>query len=252
MDDKKVRIFIAEDVEFVRRGLRVMIEQYIEKDGLDWQIVGEAATKDEAIEAIEKEKPDIALIDLQMPNDRYDAEDKQQNDDAGFEVIKHIQEEKLPTKVVVLTALDSPAVVNRARELKVDGFVVKSKGEDIRLAINKVLRGRVYLDPTQGEKLVPDYIEPLSEREKEVLLLTAVGLRQGEIAGCLKKLKKGASDSEEGSISERTVQAHMKKIYDKLALDESRRTSASAVETARRFGFITDRMIEEYKVMADE
>lgn len=247
MEGKTVRIFIAEDVEFVRMGLKLMIEQYAKKGGLNWQIVGEAATRDKAIEGIEKEKPDIALIDLEMPNNDGDAVRKKQNKDAGFEIIENIKKEKLRTKTIVLTTNDTAASVRRAFKLGIDGFVVKSRNDDVRTAISRVLQGDTHIDPTQSGKLKQAFVvEPLSEREKEVLLWTAVGLSQKQIAGRLQKLKKGHSDSEEGTVSERTVQAHMKKIYGKLGLDVSgRATTAGAIETARSLGFISDTMIEE-------
>ncbi len=216
-----IRVVLADDHAVVRKGIREFLE-----DAGDIVVVAEAADGQAALDAIRAEKPDVAVLDIQMPRR------------TGIEVTRAVRDERLQVGVLVLTAYDDDPYVQAVLEAGANGYVLKNaSSEEIVQAVHTVREGQMALDPAIARKLVSRWMgagqapqQPAeahpSPREMDVLRLVARGLTNKAIAAQLK-------------ISERTVQGHIASLFDKL--DVSSRTEA--VVRASQLGWVSlDRM----------
>jgi NarL family two-component system response regulator LiaR len=204
---EKIRILIADDHALVREGTR----QRLEREE-DFEVVGEAADGEEAVRLTKQLKPNVAIIDIAMPNLN------------GIEATKRIKESQPTTAVLVLSAYDNDQYIYAVLEAGASGYLLKNvRGHQLVDAIRDVRAGEVVLDPHVARKVVQWFSslsrgeraeglpEHFSERELEVLKLAAKGMSNKEIAAEL-------------SLSVRTVQSHLGNIFDKLGV--SSRTEA--------------------------
>jgi len=192
-----IRVLIVDDHAVVRSGLRRLLDAEA-----DIETVAEAANADRAVfEAIEA-KPDVVLMDLVMP------------EKGGIEGMPAVLQAVPETRVLVLSMHDDPRYVHAAFEAGASGYVLKEAADtEVVSAIRAVAAGERYLHPALGAKLVSAEAEgrrraeqdPLSEREREVLRLLALGHTNQEIA-------------EQLYISVRTVETHRAHIMQKLSL----------------------------------
>jgi DNA-binding NarL/FixJ family response regulator len=183
----------------------------------DFNVIGEYSDGDSALAGIRELKPQVALLDIRMPG--LD----------GVSITRKIKEEALPVVALMLTSYDAQQYVLSSLRAGARGYVLKSSSADtLSRAIRIVARGGLYLDSEvantveEGENMSP---EPISAREREVLLLAAKGLSGKEIASQL-------------FISERTVQTHLASIYDKLGA----RNKTESMLLALKYGVV---MLEE-------
>ncbi|MEM7343933.1 MAG: response regulator transcription factor [Chloroflexota bacterium] len=200
-----INIIITDDHEVVRAGLRAFISTEA-----DIEMVGEASNGQEAIELVQKLKPDVILMDIVMPGM------------GGIEAIRQITETNPKARIVALTSFSDDDKVFPAIKAGALGYVLKDTAPDKLLqAIRHVYRGESSLDPTIAIKLIREFNRPteqtgssetLTEREVEVLKLVAQGLSNQEIAETL-------------VITEKTVRNHVVSILGKLHL--ANRTQAA-------------------------
>lgn len=202
---RQIRILTVDDHPILREGIAAVIhgEQ-------DMSIVGEASNGREAIELFRSKRPDVALMDLQMP------------DLNGIEAIASIRREYPQARIIVLTTYGGDVLARRALRAGATGYILKSMiRRDLLEAIRAVHTGRRYIPPQIAAELADHYVEDdLSDREIEVLREVAAGTSNKVIASHL-------------SISEATVKAHMKNILLKLGASE--RTHAVSIATTRGF-----------------
>ena len=192
-----VRILIVDDHAVVRSGLRLLLEAEE-----DLEPVGEAGTAREAVFQARTLKPDVILMDVVMP------------DQSGLDVVPTLLHEQPETKVLVLSMQDDPQYVRQAFAAGASGYVLKEAADtEVVAAIREVARGGRYVNPELGARLVFAETEavrraeadPLSDREREVLRLLALGHTNQEIAKQL-------------YISVRTAETHRAHIMQKLQL----------------------------------
>jgi two-component system response regulator NreC len=192
-----VRILIVDDHAVVRAGLRLLLDAEP-----DLEPVGEAGTARDAIFQARSLKPDLILMDVGMP------------DQNGLEVVPTLLHEHPEVKVLVLSMQDEPQYVRQAFDVGASGYVLKESADaDLVTAIHQVARGESYVDPRLGARLVAAEraetrraeADPLSDREREVLRLLALGHTNQEIAKQL-------------FISVRTAETHRAHIMQKLSL----------------------------------
>jgi two-component system, NarL family, response regulator LiaR len=197
----KIRVVIADDHAVVREGTRILLEREE-----DIEVVGEAADGEEAIKLIEELKPDVAMLDISMPKL------------SGIEVTRRIKPRFPSLAVLILTAYDNDEYVFALLEAGAAGYLLKDvNGREIVEAVRSVYSGESVLHPSIARKVIQRAILgtskavetkssiDLSEREKEVLKLTAKGLNNKDIAESL-------------CISIRTVQGHINSIFHKLGV----------------------------------
>jgi len=192
-----VRVLIVDDHAVVRAGLKLLLEA---ED--DLEPVGEAGTGREAIFQARALKPDVILLDVVMPYQ------------SGLDVLPTLRHEQPDTKVLVLSMQDDPQYVRQAFAAGASGYVLKEAADtEVVAAIREVAKGGRYVNPELGARLVSAETEaarraeenPLSDREREVLRLLALGHTNQEIAKQL-------------YISVRTAETHRAHIMQKLHL----------------------------------
>jgi two-component system, NarL family, response regulator NreC len=213
----KIRVLIADDHPVVRAGLRTLLSA---ED--DMEVVGEAADGGDALINTLNLAPDIVVMDLAMP------------DVTGLEALERIVKSGLQTRVLVLTIHDDEQYFYRAIRAGASGYVVKSSADrDLLGAIRMAHAGGVFLYASAETGILRDYAErtdlvrgghtahELTDREVEVLKLTAEGFSNQEIA---KKL----------SLSHKTVDTYRSRIMDKLHL----RHRSELIQYALRRGLL--------------
>ena len=209
-------IVLADDHHVVRQGLRVLLEGQP-----DFQLVGEAGDGLEAIQAVERLKPDVLVIDLMMPSLN------------GLEATRQVSQRSPHTRVVILSMHADEAYVLAALRNGAAGYVLKdSSAADLVQAVREVAAGRRYLSSPLSERAIEAYVqkaadaavdpyEMLTNREREVLHLAAEGYTNAEIADQL-------------SISPRTAETHRANLMHKLGL----RTHTDLIRYALRRGIL--------------
>ncbi len=192
-----IRILIVDDHAVVRAGIRLLLAQ---ED--DLEPVGEAGSGREAVFQARALKPDVILMDVVMP------------DQTGLEVLPTLLHERPETKVLLLSMQDDPRYVREAFAAGASGYVLKEAADaEVVAAVREVARGGRYVNPELGARLMVAEAaaerqaeqDPLSEREREVLRLLALGHTNQEIAQQL-------------YISVRTAETHRAHIMQKLRL----------------------------------
>ena len=206
-----IKVILADDHAVVRSGLRMVLEAES-----DLAVVAEAGDVEEALRKVRAHRPDVLLLDLNMPGE------------SSLPAIPKLREASPNTKIVVLTMQNDPAFAREALQAGAGGYVLKeSAAEETVHAVRHVLEGRTYLNPELGAKIAAAPPEPsgppddLSERELEVLRLIALGHTNSEIAGSL-------------YLSVRTVESHRAHIQQKLRLS----TRAELVKYALDHGLM--------------
>lgn len=217
--DSPIRVLLADDHVVVRAGIRQFLEQ---STGI--QVVAEAGNGQEAVELMDKAPPDVAVLDIQMPLM------------SGIEVTRWIRTRRLAIGVLVLTAYDDDPYVQAVLKAGANGYVLKSsQSQEIVQAVIDVYQGKSVLDPLLTQRLfaqmagktTPAAVEELSERELQVLTLTAKGYTNKAIAAQL-------------SISDRTVQNHLANIFGKLQAESRTEAVMRAVSLGLISANLTD------------
>ena len=208
-----IRVLVVDDHAVVRSGLRLLLDAQE-----DVEVVGEAGDGRNAVFQARALKPDVVLIDIVMPGQ------------SGLDVTPRILQDVPEGKVLVLSMQDDPRYVREAFEAGASGYVLKEAADtEVVQAVREVAEGRRYVHPALGARLIQAEAEarraaeadPLSEREREVLRLLALGHTNQEIAKML-------------YISVRTAETHRAHIMQKLRLT----TRAELVRYALEHGLL--------------
>lgn len=211
--DAPTRVFLVDDHEVVRRGLRDLID-----DEPDMEVVGEAATADQAVARGPALRPDVAVLDVRLP------------DGNGITVCRELRSRMPGLACLMLTSFDDEDALIDAIMAGAAGYVLKQiRGSDLVAAIRTVATGQSMLDPATTARLMhslrtPEASKPaederlagLSERERSVLDLIGEGLTNRQIA---KRLY----------LSEKTVKNHISRLLGKLGVE--RRVQAAVIAT---------------------
>jgi two-component system response regulator NreC len=207
-----IRVLLVDDHAVLRSGLRLLLER---EEGVE--PVGEAGTAEDAVRSLPRLRPDLVVIDLEMPGM------------GGIEGAQRIRERAPGVRVLVLSMHDRPQDVRRAFDAGADGYLPKAAAdEDLVRAIRAVADGERYVHPSLGAALAAPPasagpIDELTDREREVLRLLALGHTNQEIA-------------QELIVSVRTVESHRAHVMTKLRATNR----AEMVRHALRAGLLED------------
>ena len=210
-----IRAVVVDDHAVVRSGIKLLLDRERDID-----VVGEAGSAKDAIFTVRALKPDVILLDVVMPGE------------SGIEVLPKLLKESAETKVLVLSMQDDPSYVREAFAAGASGYVLKEAAdEEVVAAVREIADGGRYVHPALGARMVTAEAEaraaaeadPLSEREREVLRLLALGHTNQEIAKML-------------YISVRTAETHRAHIMQKLRLA----TRAELVRYALEHGLLEE------------
>jgi DNA-binding NarL/FixJ family response regulator len=214
-----IRVALADDHNLVRSGIRALLERLPEVE-----VVGEASNGREALALIAREKPDLALLDIGMPELN------------GLEAAPRVARESPRTRVVILSMHADEKHVAQALRAGVAGYLLKdSFADELPVLIRAVLRGETYLSPGISKQVVealksrmspetaePSLPDPLTARQREILQLVAEGQSTKEIAATL-------------GLSVKTVETHRTQIMNRLQI----RDVAGLVRYAIRAGLVS-------------
>ena len=197
---KKLRILIADDHGLVRRGARAVLHS---RHG--WRVVGEAANGREAVAKAIELKPDVAIVDIGMPE--LD----------GVEVTRQIREAVPDTKVLVLTMHVSDHMVRRALEVGACGYLLKSDlTECLTKAVKAIADGKRFVTPKVSEIVLDGFLKTRSEHLRGERRGTRTTPREIEIIRLLAEGKSNKEVAAQLGITVRTVETHRAKIMLKL------------------------------------
>lgn len=206
MNGRRIRIVLIDDHPVVRAGLRALLEG---QD--DLVVVGEAADLDHAAQTVRDNRPDVALMDLNLGSGIA----------GGAEVTARLRSLPEPPEVLVLTTYDTEADILRALEAGARGYLLKDAPPgELFAAVRATANGQAVLAPTVADTLMRRTTRPadaITEREVEVLELLSRGLGNKEMA-------------RELFVSEATVKSHLAHIYAKLGVDTRAGAVAAAIE----------------------
>ncbi|HOR85397.1 MAG TPA: response regulator transcription factor [Bacillota bacterium] len=202
----KIRIIIADDHSIVREGLKQLLE--LEED---FEVVGQASNGAETIERVKELKPDVLLLDINMPTMN------------GIKALKKLKEEGIDTRVVILTIHEDREYLLETMQIGASGYILKdSDSASFFKAIRDAYNGESYIQPKLAADLIREFNKPklarvkneneLTQREYEVITLIADGMNNKDIADKL-------------FISEKTVKNHVSNIFRKINVSD--RTQAA-------------------------
>jgi len=211
-----IKILLVDDQSLFREGLRTLLSVHS-----DFEVVGEAGNGEEAIRLARSLLPSVVLMDLQMPV--LD----------GVAATRRLQEEQPNSRVIVLTTFDDDEMVFDGLRAGAVGYLLKdAPSEKLAEAVRVAARGETFLQPSVAAKVVAEFarlsrktvgtgnsvIEPLSEREIEILRLIAKGASNREIAGAL-------------FLAEGTVKNHVSNILGKLEVRDRTQAALKAKDS---------------------
>ena len=204
-----IKVMIVDDHSMIREGLK----QLLELEG-EFEVIAEASNGQECMEQLINTKPDVLLLDINMPVMN------------GLEVLKQIKEKKIAVKVLVLTVHNEVEYLLKAVDIGINGYLLKdSESAELKKAINSVVNGIDYIQPSLIPVLNTRMIdrnkdnmklEVLTRRELEVLKLLSIGMYNKEIAENL-------------GISERTVKNHVSNIFKKIEVTDRTQAAVFAI-----------------------
>jgi DNA-binding NarL/FixJ family response regulator len=208
-----MKIVLAEDHTILRAGLRALLASRE-----DFEVVGEAENGREAVRIVDKHVPDLLIIDLSMPKLN------------GMEAIKEIKGRHPQVKIIVLTVHKSDEYIVASLDAGANGYILKDASHnELILAIEYVMDGKVFLSPSISDKVMNAYLEMkkgnkpksvldlLTTREIEILKLIAEGHKNKDIAVHL-------------CISSKTVEKHRSNLMEKLGIRNTAALTAYAIE----------------------
>lgn len=194
----KIRVVLADDHQLLREGIRSILSKEP-----DVEVVGEAENGRQALDLVEKTKPNVVIMDISMPNLN------------GIEATRKIKESHPEAKIIALSMHQDKRFIASMLEAGASGFLLKDCAtEELIKSIHTVMQNKTYLSPLISDIVVGDYVtklktqtdspvEKLSDREREVLQLLAEGKSTKEIADIL-------------FVSVKTIETHRQQIMNKL------------------------------------
>lgn len=214
MFEERIKVMIADDHELIREGISRVLDMEN-----DIEVICKVKSGVEALDSIKKCKPDILLLDINMPEMN------------GIETLQRIKSTSTKTKIIMLTVYDDIEYVSQSINLGADGYVLKDSDSDTLVKTIKIVYdGGSYIQPTLATQL----IKYMTDEKKATIKTreTTDALTKREI-GIMKEIASGLSNkgiSEKLDISEKTVKNHVSSILRKLELQDRTQVAIYAIK----------------------
>lgn len=209
---KKIKVVIVDDHALIREGIKKLLE--LEES---FDICALAGDGVEALEVIEKVRPDVVLLDINMPNMN------------GIDCLKQIKSQYSETKVVMLTIHEDAEYLIETINIGAEGYVLKDADvSSLIKAIQKVVQGEVYIHPTLSGILVREYKR--KDKNNEDLNGTALTKREYEVIRLISKGHNNKEIATELFISEKTVKNHVSNIFKKIKVTDRTQAALYAIK----------------------
>ena len=204
----KISVVVADDHSLMRQGLKQIIE--LEDDMF---VIGQAINGEEAIEIVKKLKPDIVLMDINMPIIN------------GLQAIQALKDANVPSKIIVLTIHEDREYLFKTLQMGAEGYVLKDAEAGILIsAIRSVYNGQNYIQPNMTRELVKEFTR-ITKHEKAKISENLLTAREIEVLELIAEGRLNKQIAKELFISEKTVKNHVSNIFKKLNVSD--RTQAA-------------------------
>jgi DNA-binding NarL/FixJ family response regulator len=204
----KISVVVADDHSLMRQGLKQIIE--LEDDMF---VIGQAINGEEAIEIVKKLKPDIVLMDINMPIVN------------GLQAIQALKDANVPSKIIVLTIHEDREYLFKTLQMGAEGYVLKDAEAGILIsAIRSVYNGQNYIQPNMTRELVKEFTR-ITKHEKAKISENLLTAREIEVIELIAEGRLNKQIAKELFISEKTVKNHVSNIFKKLNVSD--RTQAA-------------------------
>jgi DNA-binding NarL/FixJ family response regulator len=205
---KVIKIVLADDHAVVREGTRILLDREP-----DLEVVGEAVDGSHAIELVDKLRPDVAVLDIAMPNKN------------GIQATQEIKQRWPQTSVLVLTGYDDDEYVYAMIDAGAGGYLLKDvPSEDVIKAVRAIHSGEPVLQSQIMQKLMDRASKPASRKSANAALADEISAREREVMVLAARGLTNAMIADELNLSSRTIQTHLRNIFTKLGV--SSRTEA--------------------------
>ena len=200
-----IKIMITDDHSMIREGLKNLLEL----DG-DIEVIAEAVDGEDCLEKLKTVKPDVLLLDINMPKK------------TGLDVLSELKDKKSKIKVLVLTVHNETEYLMKAVEIGINGYVLEdSESAELKKAIFTIAEGENYIQPS----LIPALNSKMIEKNEDEIKIESLTKRELQVLKELAVGKFNRDIAKEMEISERTVKNHISSIFKKL--DVTDRTQAA-------------------------
>ena len=207
------RVLLVDDHAVVRHGLTALLA-----GESDLAVCGEAATVGEALKALEKLRPDVAIVDITL------------KDENGLDFIREARRRGHILPMLVLSMHDEATHAEKALRAGAQGYVMKEQGDDSILnAVRAVLKGETYLTEAARARMLQDYLQKEGGAAKPETGIESLTEREREIFECLGRGLTTRRMAEKFSLSERTVEVHRSHIKRKLRCEDTAQLLREAV-----------------------
>ena len=205
-----VKIMITDDHSMIREGLKNLLEL----DG-DIEVIAEAENGEECLQKLLTVKPDVLLLDINMPKMN------------GLEVLKSLKDAKSKVKVLILTVHNETEYLLKAVEIGINGYVLKdSESAELKKAIFTIADGENYIQPS----LIPALNSKMIEKNEDEIKLESLTKRELQVLKELAVGKFNRDIAKEMEISERTVKNHISSIFKKLDVTDRTQAAVFAIK----------------------
>ena len=204
-----IKIMITDDHSMIREGLKNLLEL----DG-DIEVIAEAEDGEDCLEKLKTVKPDVLLLDINMPKK------------TGLDVLSELKDKKSKIKVLVLTVHNETEYLMKAVEIGINGYVLKdSESAELKKAIFTIAEGENYIQPS----LIPALNSKMIEKNEDEIKIESLTKRELQVLKELAVGKFNRDIAKEMDISERTVKNHISSIFKKLDVTERTQAAVFAI-----------------------
>lgn len=204
-----IKVMIVDDHSMIREGLK----QLLELDG-DFTVIAEACDGIECLEKLSSVKPDVILLDINMPRMN------------GLQVLQKLKEKRKRVKVLVLTVHNEIEYLMKAVDIGVNGYLLKdSESAELKKAISSVVEGNDYIQPS----LIPLLNSKIIDRNKDIVKIDSLTRRELDVLKLLALGEYNKDIAEKLEISERTVKNHVSNIFKKIGVTDRTQAAVFAI-----------------------